>query len=479
MIVVIICGGSGSRLWPMSRQFDPKTFLQLNNGISLLQETFLRAASLSNITNIITVTNEKLFLRIQDEYNQINQNNIPCSFILEPYGKNTASAIINACLYVKKYFNNELLLILPADHLVQDISAFKNAVAQASIIANNDYIVTFGITPTYAETGYGYIQVDNDTIINGGFGVKEFTEKPNEQIAMQYVKSGDYLWNSGMFLATSNTLLAEFNIYASQLLHDNNNCFDSAKVDTINTNNIVYLNNSLFDKIKNISIDYALLEQSNKVAVMPCMIEWSDIGSWLSVANTLDKDSNNNALIGETITHNTTNCLLYSTNRIIATTDVKDLIIVDTPDALLVANKNYSQNVKHIFEKLKNEAHKTVDNHQTVHRPWGTYTIIEDGMCYKIKRIKVKPQASLSLQLHHHRSEHWVVIEGIASIVNGDTMIELKANESTYIPINTKHRLSNTTNEDVVIIEVQCGSYLGEDDIVRFDDIYGRSSESV
>jgi len=475
MIPVIISGGSGSRLWPVSRQLDPKPFIKLSDGHSLLQNTFSRAANLKSVDAILTVTNEKVHFRMQDEYQQVNDKNVPCDFILEPYGRNTAPAIAAACLFIaKNYSADEIILILPADHLISEFTSFNEAVEAANAIAKQGYIVTFGINPEYPETGYGYIEANTDVPIKSGYAIKRFVEKPNAERAQEYLNSGNYLWNSGMFCGRVDTFLAEFELYAKRLLKATDNCLAKSKMDTLSSSKIVHLDRELFMQPESISIDYALFEKSALTAVLPCSIGWSDIGSWLSIAQTLPKDEQNNAIIGESVLHNTHDCLIYSTDRIIAGVDINNLIIVDTPDAVLVADKNNSQNVKIIFERLKKMEHQTSELHQTAHRPWGTYTVLEASPFYKIKRIEVKPHASLSLQMHHHRSEHWVVVNGCATVINGDKTMQLTANQSTYIEAKSKHRLENNTDENLVLIEVQCGEYLGEDDIVRFDDKYGR-----
>lgn len=477
MIPVIISGGSGSRLWPVSRTKDPKTFLKLANGLSLLQNTFIRAINIEHVDTILTITNEKLHFRIEDEYKQLNYSHIRTDFILEPFGKNTANAIIQACLFAKKYYSeDQLLLILPADHLISDIDNFSHHVNLVKQIAELGYIVTFGINPEYPETGYGYIEADSNLPLLSGFKVKRFIEKPNKKIAEEYIQLNNFFWNSGMFCAKVSTFLQELKIHNNHLLTINKKCFSNSKISK-NNHTVIHLNPHYFLKTKDISIDYALLEKSSQVAVVPSRISWSDIGSWLSISQTIPKDKNNNAIIGENITLNTSDCLIYSTNRIIATSDVKNLIIVDTKDALLVADKASSQNVKNIFERLKDMAHATSELHQTVHRPWGTYTILEEGPFYKIKRIEVKPHSSLSLQSHEKRSEHWVVVDGVATITVGVDEISLKANQSTYIPVRTKHRLENQTEDNLTIIEIQCGEYLGEDDITRYEDKYGRTNK--
>lgn len=475
MIVVIISGGAGSRLWPVSRQSDPKPFIKLADGLSLLQNTFKRATKLPDVTKVVTVTNKKIFFRMQDEYQQVNNSSINCDYILEPFGRNTAPAVLLACLMISQsYTADEKILVLPADHLVSDFANFNQAVKKASDIADLNYLVTFGINPEYPETGYGYIEFDKSQQINGGYAIKRFVEKPDLDNAKKYAASDNYLWNSGMFLGRVDVFLAEFSKYAEELVATTTICLANSLVESLNNGKVINLDSQSLLQVENISIDYSLFEKSTKVSVVPCSIGWSDIGSWLSIAQTLPKDNNGNSVIGESVLHNTQNCLIYSTDRIIAGVDINDLIIVDTPDAVLVADKHNSQNVKHIFERLKKIEHQTFELHQTVHRPWGTYTILEEGPFYKIKRIEVKPHCSLSLQMHDKRSEHWVVVTGTASIINGREDILLHANESTYIPIGTKHRLSNITDSSLVLIEVQCGSYLGEDDIVRFEDDYGR-----
>lgn len=479
MIPVIISGGSGSRLWPVSRAADPKPFLKLSDGHSLLQNTFSRAAALPDMSAIITVTNEKLHFRMQDEYQQINDRDLICDFILEPFGRNTAPAVAIATLFAqKKYGEDEILLILPADHLIGDVDAFNQAVHNACIAAGRGYIATFGIKPEYPETGYGYIEADmHKSATEQAYPVKRFVEKPNADLANKYVASGNYLWNSGMFCGTVKTFITELELYTKELLLATEKCLEGSITDKLKNSTIIHLNSTLFLQAENISIDYALFERTNRAVVLPCTLGWSDIGSWPSIAQNLPKDKHNNATIGENILHNVENCLIYSTSRIIAGVDINNLIIVDTPDAVLIANKDHAQNVKLVFERLKEMQHKTSQLHQTAHRPWGTYTVLEEGPLYKIKRIEVKSGASLSLQMHNHRSEHWIVVDGTATVTNNDQVLELKSNESTYISVRTRHRLENKTDKNLVLIEVQCGLYLGEDDIIRFEDKYGRLPE--
>lgn len=477
MIPVIISGGAGSRLWPVSRQSDPKPFLKLSDGKSLLQNTFMRAINLGQaVASVITVTNEKLHFRMQDEYQQVNENDVSCDFILEPFGRNTAPAVLAAAQFAaQNYAEDEIMLVLPADHLISDMVAFSKAVAAAVAMAQKGYLVTFGINPEYPETGYGYIEADNGQAVGDGYVVKRFVEKPNLELATEYVESGNYQWNSGMFCGQVKTFLAEFAEHSPMLVKQVQRCLDGSEVAKLSTGKIVSLNPNLFIQAENISVDYALFEKTTKAAVIPCSIGWSDIGSWLSIAQTLPKDADGNAIIGESILHNTKDCLVYSTDRMIAGVDIQDLVIVDTADAVLVANKNQTQDVKHIFERLKKMQHRASDLHQTVHRPWGTYTILEEGPFYKIKRIEVKAGQALSNQSHEKRSEHWVVVDGEATVIHNDKVIRLSSNQSTYIPAGDKHRLMNASDENLVMIEVQCGNYLGEDDIVRYDDLYGRN----
>lgn len=477
MIPVIISGGAGSRLWPVSRQSDPKPFLKLSDGKSLLQSTFIRSLNLGQaVSSVITVTNEKLHFRMQDEYQQVNPTQVNCDFILEPFGRNTAPAVLAAALFAEQnYAEDEILLVLPADHLISDMAAFSAAVSDAVVMAKLGYLVTFGINPEYPETGYGYIEAAKEQPIANGYAVKRFVEKPNLELATEYVQSGDYQWNSGMFCGQVKTFLSEFNLHSSNVVKQVIRCLNDSNLAQLNTGKVVHLNPKTFIKAENISVDYALFEKTMKAAVIPCSIGWSDIGSWLSIAQSLPQDAEGNAIIGENILHNTSDCLIYSTNRMVATVDVHNLVIVDTPDALLVANKNQTQDVKHIFERLKKTQHRLSDLHQTVHRPWGTYTILEEGPFYRIKRIEVKTGHALSNQSHEKRSEHWVVVDGEATVVHNDKVIKLTANQSTYIPAGDKHRLMNASEQNLVIIEVQCGNYLGEDDIVRYDDLYGRN----
>lgn len=465
---VILSGGAGTRLWPVSRQLHPKPFIRMADGESLLQKAFLRAAGLGNVSEILTVTNRELFFITEDEYREVNTAGLPLSFILEPFGRNTAPAIALAALHAADKDRDAILLVLPSDHLISDIDAFSAAVAEAVALANDGKLVTFGIQPNRPETGYGYIEAD-------GNQVKRFVEKPPADEAGQFLAAGNYLWNAGMFCFRADAMLTELQSHAAELLGKTRACYEASHHSSGDNHSSLELESSCFDEVPDISIDYAIMEKSQNVAVVACDIGWNDIGSWNAFSDIESPDIKGNRVTGRAHLHNTTNCYIQSEKRLVGAVGVKDLIIIDTPDAVLVSDREHAQDVKHIVGQLKQEGAEEHRLHSTVHRPWGTYTVLEEGPRFKIKRIVVKPGASLSLQMHHHRSEHWVVVSGMAKVVNGEEELSVAANESTYIPAGHKHRLENPGEDDLVMIEVQCGDYLGEDDIVRFDDKYGRN----
>lgn len=467
LIPVILCGGAGSRLWPVSREMHPKPFMKLADGQSLLQKTFARAAALPEVQEILTVTNRDLFFKTADELGSVCPE-MRSTFLLEPFGRNTAAAVAAAVLQVQRMDgDNAVMLVLPADHLISDQPAFQKAVAQASQIARDGYIVTFGIRPDRAETGFGYIEFEDHE-------VKRFVEKPDATTAEGYVSSGRFLWNSGMFCFKAGVMLKEMAALCPGILEATRVSLDSARASTGKNIQQIEFNPETFSKVPEDSIDYAVMERTAVAAVVPCEIGWSDIGSWNAVSDLAAPDSQGNRVQGSVVLHDTQNCYVQS-HRLVGTVGVQDLVVIDTPDALLVANRSSTQDVKQLFSQLKAAGHEAHKMHRTVHRPWGTYSVLEEGPNFKIKRIEVKPSASLSLQMHHHRSEHWVVVKGIASVVNGEQSMTLQANQSTYIPAGNKHRLTNPGVADLVIIEVQSGEYLGEDDIVRFEDNYGRA----
>jgi mannose-1-phosphate guanylyltransferase / mannose-6-phosphate isomerase len=469
LIPTILCGGAGSRLWPVSRETHPKPFIRLQDGESLLQKAFIRASKLDGATEVLTVTNRELFFKTEDAYREVNPKHIATSFILEPFGRNTAAAIAAAVLQIEKTHGSDaILLVLAADHLITDHAAFQQAVKQACTLANEGHLVTFGIQPEAPETGFGYIEAE-------GTKVLRFVEKPNLEKAKEYLKSGRFLWNSGMFCFTVSSMRKAMETHCPDILAATKACMDKSRNAKGEGFTQLELDPILFDTVPDDSIDFAVMEKAQNVSVVPCTIGWSDIGSWSAMSDVAKPDQNGNRILGEVMLHEVTNCYIQGHDRMIGAVGIDDLIIVDTADAVLVAKKSMAQNVKHLYAELKANGHDAHKLHRTVLRPWGSYTIIDEGDNFKSKRIVVKPGGSLSLQMHHHRSEHWIVTSGVASVVNGEQNLTLQANQSTYIKAGDKHRLENHGAEDVVMIEVQCGGYLGEDDIVRFQDIYGRA----
>ncbi len=469
LVPVILCGGSGSRLWPVSRELHPKPFMRLADGQSLLQKAFLRGAVLPGVEEILTISNRELIFKVEDDYRSVNSRRIATSYVLEPFGRNTAAAVAAAALQIQRTHGDDAqLLVLAADHLISDQAAFAAAVAEARALARDGSIVTFGITPGAPETGYGYIEADGNRVVR-------FVEKPTLDKAVEYVEGGRHYWNSGMFCFSAGVILREMTRHCPAILDAVRVCLDKAR--TVSGSGLlqVELDADLFAKVPEDSIDFAVMEKTEAIAVVPCDIGWSDIGSWNAVGDLAPPDERGNRVQGQALLHDTSRCYVQSTDRVIGTVGVEDLIIIDTPDAVLVANRHRSQDVKQIFAMLKAQGHDAHKFHRTVHRPWGSYTVLGEGPQYKMKRIEVKPGASLSLQMHHHRSEHWIVVSGAALIVNGGDEILLHTNQSTYIPAGHKHRLANPGVLDLVLIEVQSGEYLGEDDIVRFEDKYGRA----
>lgn len=480
-VPVILSGGVGSRLWPVSREAHPKPFMRLADGRSLLQKTFLRLAALPGIDEILTVTNRELYFKTADDYREVNATGLPLGFILEPCGRNTAPAIAAAALYAAERFGGEsVLVILPADHLVADQAAFAEAVDRAARLAGEGWLATFGIRPDYPETGYGYIEIDNSENLipqsaAGAWRVRRFVEKPDTELAHRYVESGCHLWNSGMFCFRADRVIEEMQACAPDVVVAVQACLSASRRTSGDKLHSVELNRETFEQVPDISIDYALMEKSARVAVAPCDIGWNDIGSWTAIGDLTEPDRAGNRVLGEAVLHDVSNCYIQSEERLVGAVGVDNLVIVDTPDALLVAGRDSVQDVKNIVGQLKLAGHETYRLHRTVHRPWGTYTVLEEGRGFKIKRIEVKPGASLSLQMHHHRSEHWVVVSGMAKVVNGERELYVNTNESTFIPAGHKHRLENPGVVGLVMIEVQSGEYLGEDDIVRFEDRYDRA----
>jgi mannose-1-phosphate guanylyltransferase/mannose-6-phosphate isomerase len=471
LIPTILCGGVGSRLWPVSRSQHPKPFIKLSDGSSLLQHAFLRGALLPNVTDVLTVTSRDLLFKIEDEYRAVEHDlsaKIKNSFILEPFGRNTAPAIAAAALQIAETHGEDaILLVLAADHLISKDDSFTAAVSEACKLAALGKLVTFGIKPTGPETGYGYIEAEGSNVVR-------FVEKPTLEKAQEYMASGNFVWNSGMFCFTAGGMIKEMQQHCPDILASTQACLaQSQKLDGKYVRQIE-IDPDSFKKVKDDSIDYAIMEKTKNAAIVTCDIGWSDIGCWNALGNLIAADTSSNRIEGDVFVKDTHNCTITSEGRAVGAVGVSDLIIIDTADALLVANKSHAQDVKHIYAQLKAIGHDAHQHHRTTLRPWGSYTILEESVGFKIKRIEVDVGASLSLQMHHHRSEHWVVVSGEAKVTNGDKELIVKKNESTYIPAEHKHRLENIGSDTLVMIEVQTGSYLGEDDIVRFSDIYGR-----
>ncbi len=468
LIPVILCGGVGSRLWPVSRESHPKPFIRLADGQSLLQKTFLRAAHLPFVDEILVATNRDIFFKTEDAFREVNDTQCALSYILEPFGRNTAAAIAAAALHISTTHGEDaLMLVLPADHLITDKDAFAAAVTTATSLARQGMLVTFGIQPESPETGYGYIEADGQHVLR-------FVEKPSLEKAQEYINSGRFLWNSGMFCFTVKTLIQEMAKHSPEILLATKNCIEQSRLATGKGFTQMELDSSSFSLVPDNSIDYAVIEKSNHVAVVPCRIGWSDIGSWNALGDLSAPNAEGNRIEGEALLCDVVNCYIRSHDRLVGAVGLDNLLIIDTPDALLVADRSRAQDVKRIYAQLKAQGHAAHKLHRTVFRPWGAYTVLEEGPRFKIKRIEVRPGGSLSLQMHHHRSEHWIVVSGMAKVTNGDHTMFVRTNESTYIPAGHKHRLENPGVCELVMIEVQSGEYMGEDDIVRFEDIYGR-----
>ncbi|PLY08693.1 MAG: mannose-1-phosphate guanylyltransferase/mannose-6-phosphate isomerase [Arcobacter sp.] len=464
MTNIILCGGNGTRLWPISRTLMPKQFVKLFNKQSLFQLTVQRNSKLCESQFIVSNT-EQYFLAL-DQLEEI-QNTIPYllssnNYLLEPIGRNTAPAIALACMALPK---DEIVLVTPSDHLIKNEKEYEKVIIQAKEFALDNKLVTFGITPTFAETGYGYIESINT------FDVKAFHEKPDFKTATKYLEEGNYSWNSGMFCFKAGVFLDELKTHSPEIYNDSLIAFNNASVE----NSLIRIKHDDMLNIKENSIDYAVMEKSNSVKVIPSNIEWSDVGSFDSLYDELPKDKNNNTINENHISIDSKNNLIYGNDRKIATVDMEDCIIVDTGDALLISKKGSSQKVKQVVQKLKEQKSELHNIHLTGHRPWGTYTVLEDSNGYKIKKIVVKPKSRLSLQKHFHRNEHWIVVSGCATVTIDDKTFILNPNESTYIKAGQLHRLENQGRLPLVIIEAQVGEYTGEDDIIRIDDDFSRN----
>jgi mannose-1-phosphate guanylyltransferase len=462
---VILSGGSGTRLWPLSRKHRPKQFIDLIGDNSLFQNTILRLPS--DVKSPLIICNEKHRFLAAEQLREINIH--PEGILLEPYGKNTAPAIALAALQLLKTNEDSILLVLPADHIIHDKDAFHESINLAKNLAEEKNLVTFGILPNKAEVGYGYIKFKNDNK-SKYFDIDAFIEKPNQQDAEKFLHTGNYLWNSGMFMFKASTYLEELAKFAPEILSI---CKKSLVKDNRDLD-FIRIDSNEFTNCLDISIDYAIMEHTKKGLVIPLDADWRDIGTWESLMNAQDKDKNGNVIQGDVILDDVKNTFALSSNRLISATGVEDLIIVDTQDALLISSRKKSQHIKNIVIKLKENFRSEIENHRKVYRPWGYYDSIDVGIGFQVKKIMVNPGAKLSLQKHLHRSEHWVIVQGIANITCGKETFKLEKNQSTYIPKGEIHRLENLQNVPLEIIEVQTGEYLGEDDIIRIEDDYYR-----
>ena len=464
---VLLAGGSGTRLWPLSRQLNPKQFLKLIGEKTMLQQTLERLQGLPCRSPIAVCNEEHRFLA----GGQILEMGIKdFSIILEPAPKNTAPAIALAAIHAMNSDDDPILLVLPADHIVANTDSFRKAVMDALPAAEEGKLVTFGVVPRHPETGYGYIQRGNEQGKNI-FKVASFTEKPNEERAKEYIDSGEYYWNSGMFLFKAKTYLEELQRHAPRVYEACTKAMQKTEKDL----DFIRIETETFELSPSISIDYAVMEKTDLASVVPLDAGWSDIGSWTALWEVCEKDKNNNSILGDVKTMTTENCLIRAENRFVATVGVRDLVVVETKDAVLVAHKDHVQKVKDLVEDIRQNGRHEHLNQREVFRPWGSYDSLETGERFQVKRIIVKPGARTSLQMHHHRAEHWIVVKGSAKVtIDGETVF-LTENESTYIPVGKTHSLENPGKIPLELIEVQSGSYLGEDDIVRFEDRYGRA----
>jgi len=471
MIPVVLSGGSGSRLWPLSRESYPKQFLPLASEQSMLCDTLSRLQGVDGLVSPIVVCNEQHRFLVAEQLRGMQKT--PHSIVLEPEGRNTAPAVAIAALAAIEQDQEALLLVLPADHIIDNISAFHNSLNTASESAKQGKLVTFGVVPATPETGYGYIKASetyNTSQMAKSLPVEQFVEKPDLKTAESYLSSGDYFWNSGMFMFKASSYLNELKQHAPEMLSLCEQSYSTSNRDM----DFVRLEQEAFMKIKGDSIDYAVMEKTEHCVVVPLEAGWNDIGSWSALAEVAEPDKQENIVSGDVLIEDSQNCYVRSEYRLIAALGLRDQVIVETADAVLVASKDKAQEVKKIVERLKLDERSERVHHRQVFRPWGSYESIDEGERFLVKRIVVNPGASLSLQRHKHRAEHWVVVTGTAKVTRGEELLELHEDESTYIPVGMKHRLENTTGVPLEIIEVQTGGYLGEDDIERFDDVYGR-----
>jgi mannose-1-phosphate guanylyltransferase/mannose-6-phosphate isomerase len=477
---VILSGGSGTRLWPLSREKHPKQLLSLFNNETMLQAT---ASRVKDFVGQIPVS-DKLIVVCNEEYRFITAEQLhtigctDCTLLLEPFGRNTAPALTLAAMAATENGEDSVLLITPADHNIADKAGFHRAIAQGLPQALDGAMVTFGIVPDRPETGYGYIQVGLAIDDSGVLSLSSFVEKPSLEVAQDYLEKGEHVWNSGIFMMRASVWLKAIEHFNPAMYQACRASIQQAKVDC----DFIRINKDAFAACPSDSIDYAVMEKlasapqlNIKACVVPFGAGWSDVGAWDAVWQVSDKDAQGNSLRGDILVEDSRNCLLISDSRLVACLGLDDVIVIETPDAVLVTNKANTSNIKRVITRLKDESYTQTDNHRKVYRPWGHYDCVDGGEHFQVKRIVVKPGGSLSMQMHNHRAEHWIVVAGIARVTRGEDVMTLSANESTYIPLGVKHRLENPGTVDLEVIEVQSGTYLGEDDIVRFGDIYGRT----
>jgi mannose-1-phosphate guanylyltransferase/mannose-6-phosphate isomerase len=476
LLPVVLSGGSGTRLWPLSRELYPKQLLPLVSKGTMLQETLARLSGVSDLGNPIVVCNESHRFLVAEQLLETGAS--PRAILLEPVGRNTAPAIAIAAMASvaddpsRNNTEDPILLILPADHVIQDRAAFQKAIAIGRQAALDGRLVTFGVVPTKPETGYGYIR--RKSAEGPAFPIDQFVEKPDLTTAQRYVDSGEYYWNSGMFMFRASVVLNELRALAPDIYEACAHAYTAAKRDL----DFTRLPAKEFGACPSNSFDYAVMEKTQHGVVVPLDAGWSDVGSWSALHEAIPADADGNVCLGDVLTSDTLGCYLQSTSRLVATVGLENHVVVETKDAVLIAPSNRVQDVKDLVNKLKQQGRHETALHREVFRPWGSYDSIDSGTRFQVKRLSVKPGASMSLQLHHHRAEHWIVVSGTARITRGNETFLLEENQSTYIPVGTQHRIENPGKIPLHIIEVQSGSYLGEDDIVRFEDRYGRDNNS-
>lgn len=471
LIPVILSGGAGTRLWPLSREMFPKQLLALAGERTMLQETVARLAGVAGAAAPIIVCNEAHRFTVAEQIRELGAQ--ASGILLEPVGRNTAPAVALAALHAMQQDPAAILIVAPADHVIRDARGFQQAAEVAAGLAKNGKLVTFGIVAHAPETGYGYIRRGEGQ--GPAYPVAQFTEKPSLDMAQQFVASGDYYWNSGMFVFKASRYLDELARFAPDILEASTAAYQSAKTDL----DFVRVDKAAFEKCRADSIDYAVMEKTHDAVVLPLDAGWSDVGSWASLFDALPADAEGNVLQGDVLVHDTHDCYVHSTSRLVTAVGMDDHIIVETKDAILVAPKERVQDVKELVAKMKKSGRSEPSLHREVFRPWGSYDSLDSGERFQVKRLSVKPGGVLSLQMHHHRAEHWIVVKGTARITCDEKTFLLSENQSTFIPIGATHRIENPGKVALHIVEVQSGPYLGEDDIVRLEDSYGRQGTST